>query len=116
MIGWKKVRVKNGRGWIVGEAIAKLEIRGKVNLRGTDCGCVTKKCRCSEAKVLSIKLLWCEASSKSKELVFVSQHNRSFVYKVGRIVRPKGPKFSDSRFACAPGVHFFLKRKDAVEY
>jgi len=46
----------------------------------------------------------------------VSQYNSSFVYEVGETVRPSQP-FCENRWdECAPGIHFFVTRREAEEY
>ena len=77
------------------------------------CSATSRKCRCSKAKVLSItKLDGTEANGITKA---VSNYDPSFVYKVGKIVEAKD--FDSNRWnECAPGIHFFLTRQEAVDY
>lgn len=71
-----------------------------------------RKCRCSEAKVLAIE----NADGTAADTQEVrSKHDPSFVYKVGEIV--KVDDFDDDRRnECAPGIHFFITRQEAVDY
>lgn len=44
-----------------------------------------------------------------------SDHDQNFVYTVGATVEV--PDFDDNRWSeCAPGIHFFIDRRAAVEY
>lgn len=44
-----------------------------------------------------------------------SYFDSCFVYRIGEIVEV--PDFDDNRWnECAPGIHFFMDRQDAVEY
>ena len=73
----------------------------------------SRKCRCNKAKVLSIENIYtcmpCTLNSIS------SDHDSSFVYVVGKIVSVDN--FDDDRWnECAPGIHFFINREEAVNY
>jgi Family of unknown function (DUF5758)/Pentapeptide repeats (8 copies) len=95
--GFKKLR---------GGAIAHIFIPAKAK-RSNAAG---RKCRASEAKVLAI---WDSAGKPIK--TGHSQHDYSFVYRVGRIARPDS--FDANRWnECAPGIHFFLTRIEAENY
>lgn len=72
----------------------------------------TRKCRCSKAKVLSITNL---DGSESKLESICSNYDKSFIYKVGEIV--EAPDFNEDRWdECSTGIHFFITRKEAVQY
>lgn len=72
----------------------------------------TLKCRCSEAEVLDIQDLEGN-SAKIKEVK--SNHDSSFVYRVGEIV--KVDDFDENRWnECSTGIHFFISREIAVKY
>ena len=44
-----------------------------------------------------------------------SDHDQDFVYTVGATVEV--PDFDDNRWSeCAPDIHFFIDRREAVEY
>ena len=92
-IGWKTV----------GKHIIKLQITDMA-LRSSATG---RKCRCSEALVLSID---------DGALQEVINYNFSrTVYKVGEVVRPD--RFDTCRWEeCTNGIHFFITRKEAEEY
>ena len=72
----------------------------------------TRKCRCSKAKVISITNL---DGSKSEEKKAISNRDSSFVYKLGETVEV--PDFDPIRWnECSTGIHFFMARKEAVDY
>lgn len=70
-----------------------------------------RKCRCSKAKVLDIQ----DLDGNSIEVVAYSKFDNTFKYKIGEVVEVKD--FDENRFnECAPGIHFFINRQDAVNY
>ena len=99
-IAWKKVR---------GNLIVKLEVTETAK-RSSAFG---RKCRCSEAKVLDIQNL--DGTSVDDVTVAYSTHDSNFVYRVGETVRVDDFD-EDRRNECAPGIHFFITRQEAVEY
>ena len=71
-----------------------------------------RKCRCSKAEVLSITNL--DGSIASINEVY-SKFDRDFIYKVGETIEVN--IFNTDRFCeCAPGIHFFITREEAVNY
>lgn len=97
-IGYK--RAKDG--------IVELEIQADAR-RSSATG---RKCRCDKAKVLGIYDDEHNLYSIEKT---VSNHDPSFVYRVGEIVEE--PNFGADRWdECAPGIHFFLSFEEAVVY
>ena len=93
-IGWK----------MVGKHIIKLQIT-EMALRSSATG---RKCRCSEALVLSID------DGALQEVINYNHFFRT-VYKVGEVVRPD--RFDTCRWKeCTNGIHFFITRKEAEEY
>ena len=71
----------------------------------------TAKCRCDKAKVLEIENI--ETSELINEIT--STYNPNFVYKVGEIVTVED--FDDDRWnECAPGIHFFVNKENALNY
>ena len=96
-IGWKKAHNK----------IVKLEICADA-LRSS---ATSRKCRCSSAKVLAIENI---DGSKYGDVI-ASNYDPIFLYKVGEIVKVEN--FDTNRWnECAPGIHFFLTREEAVKY
>ena len=72
----------------------------------------TRKCRCSEAKVLEILTTKGKKAVKRKA---VSIKDENFVYEVGKTVFVKN--FCEDRWEeCAAGIHFFLTFDEAVKY
>ena len=99
-IAWKKVS---------GNLIVKLEVTETAK-RSSAFG---RKCRCSEAKVLDIQNL--DGTSVDDVTVAYSTHDSNFAYRVGETVRVDNFD-EDRRNECAPGIHFFITRQEAVEY
>ena len=99
-IGFKKV--SNG------EQIVELFIPADAK-RSSSTG---RKCRCNKAKVISITNI----DGSSCELTKArSSYDSSFMYTVGEYVEVKN--FDDNRWnECAPGIHFFITREEAVRY
>ena len=97
-VAWKKA---NG-------CIVKLEIPEDAR-RSSATG---RKCRCDKAKVIEIQ----ELDGSPSELTEVaSGYDRNFVYRVGKIAEE--PKYDEDRWKeCAPGIHFFINRQEAVDY
>lgn len=97
-VAWKKA---NGH-------IVKLEIPADAR-RSSAAG---RKCRCDKAKVIEIQ----ELDGSPSELTEVaSGYDRNFVYRVGEIAEE--PKYDEDRWKeCAPGIHFFINRQEAVDY
>lgn len=97
-VAWKKA---NGH-------IVKLEIPADAQ-RSSATG---RKCRCDKAKVIEIQ----ELDGSPSELTEVaSGYDRNFVYRVGEIAEE--PKYDEDRWKeCAPGIHFFINRQEAVDY
>ena len=99
-IAWKKVR---------GNLIVKLEVTETAK-RSSAFG---RKCRCSEAKVLDIQNL--DGTSVDDVTLAYSIHDSNFAYRVGETVRVDNFD-EDRRNECAPGIHFFITRQEAVKY
>ena len=70
------------------------------------------KCRCDKAYVMEIQDM---DGTKATEDTVRSDHDKNFVYTVGATVEV--PDFDDNMWSeCAPGIHFFIDRRAAVEY
>ena len=97
-IGWKKAS-----GYIV-----KLQI--PEDARRSSAG--GEKCRCDKAYVAEIQ----NADGTEADIEAIhSNHDNNFVYAVGATVEVSD--FDDDRWnECAPGIHFFIDRRAAVEY
>jgi uncharacterized protein YjbI with pentapeptide repeats len=72
----------------------------------------SRKCRCDKAEVLSITNL---DGTEILDRPAYSKHDGKFVYEVGKTVSVDD--FDDNRWnECAPGIHFFITRQEAVDY
>ena len=72
----------------------------------------TRKCRCSKAKVISITN---PDGSPSNITSIASSWDNKFIYRIGDIVEVTD--FDINRWnECAPGIHFFITRQEAVDY
>ena len=70
------------------------------------------KCRCDKAYVMEIQNM--DGTRATVDAVR-SDRDKDFVYTVGATVEV--PDFDDNRWSeCAPGIHFFIDRRAAVEY
>ena len=97
-IGWKKAS-----GYIV-----KLQI--PEDARRSSAG--GEKCRCDKAYVAEIQNT---DGTKADIEAIHSNRDNNFVYTVGATVEVSD--FDDGRWnECAPGIHFFIDRRAAVEY
>ena len=98
-IGWKKCR---------DDLIVKLEICEDAK-RSSAFG---RKCRCSAAKVLEIQTL----DGKPSEVKSArSGYKADFYYFPGEVVSVDNFE-EDRTVECAPGIHFFITRQEAVDY
>lgn len=70
------------------------------------------KCRCDKAYVMEIQNM---DGTRATEDTVRSDNDKNFVYTVGATVEV--PDFDDNRWSeCAPGIHFFIDRRAAVEH
>jgi len=71
-----------------------------------------RKCRCDKARVVAIENI---DGSESRIAEVNSNYDKEFIYRVGEIVTVDD--FDDDRWnECAPGIHFFITREEAVRY
>ena len=99
-IGWKKALTVGNR------VIVKLLIP-KDAIRTSGFG---RKCRCDKARVLSIETLDGIHTSAA-----FSTYDGTFRYELGKEVSVDNFD-DDRRHECAPGIHFFMTREEAVAY
>ena len=98
-VGWKK-------------SFEGLIVKLKITENAKRSSAFGRKCRCSEAVVLAIENVDGTPSDKTEVFSF---YNRQFVYRVGETVSVSD--FDDDRKnECAPGIHFFITRQEAVDY
>ena len=98
-VGWKKCR---------DNTVVKLEILADAKRSSA----FSRKCRCSAAKVLAIEN---EDGTPYKGDKINSQHDGGFWYTIGEIVSVDNFD-DDRRNECAPGIHFFITRQEAVDW
>ena len=102
-IGFKKVRGTKEEPLIVELEISEDAMRSSATGR---------KCRCSKAKVVSITT---EDGSEVEDRYAYSSYDPEFIYEVGKTVEVSD--FDTNRWnECAPGIHFFVTRQEAVDY
>ena len=71
-----------------------------------------RKCRCDKAKVIEIQSIGGEKLDISQ---CHSDYDNRFTYKVGEVVSVDN--FCEDRWQeCAPGIHFFINRQEAIDY
>ena len=97
-IVWKKARGK----------IVKLEVCEGAKRSSA----FTRKCRCSAAKVLAIEN---KDGTDSGLTEIASDYDEEFVYRVGEIASVDNFD-ADRKHECAPGIHFFITRQEAVDW
>ena len=98
-IGFKKAK---------GGYIVKL----KITEDAKRCSASGRKCRCSKALVLSITKT---DGTDDGTTEIASIYDKTFIYRVGEIVEVA--EFCENRWnECAPGIHFFITRKEAERY
>ena len=108
-VGWKKAYYRNDNGFVE-SCIVKLEIPSDAK-RSNASG---RKCRASKARVMSIETM--DGKQLDGGIRVFSSHDEDFAYMNGVTVEPTEP-FDDDRWnECAPGIHFFITREEAVAY
>ena len=88
--------------------IIKLEILSDAKRSSATSG----KCRCDKARVVVIENI---DGSESHITEVNSNYDKAFIYRVGEVVSVED--FDENRWnECAPGIHFFMTREEAVRY
>lgn len=117
IVGWKKALLVNNQyasddsTTIIDECIVKLLIPSGTR-RSSAFG---RKCRAEYAEVLELQTLDGEPLDIPNYEEVVSMFDNSFIYKVGEPVKPCFYD-KDRYHECSYGIHFFITRKEAVEY
>ena len=107
IIGWKKAYVDGTM--LPKQVIVKLLIPADAQ-RSNATG---RKCRASKARVLDLQDK--QGNSLPSDTTAYSGHDTDFTYKKGETVHVEN--FDTNRWnECAPGIHFFITRIEAVEY
>ena len=70
------------------------------------------KCRCDKAEVLEITQI---KTGEQVDYVINFAYGISCVYKVGEMVIPSS-FYLDRWKQCAPGIHFFINKQEAIDY
>ena len=97
-IGWKRA----------GDKIVKLHIPQDA-LRSS---ATTRKCRCNKAEVIEI---YNTDGTIADERIVSSNYDSSFTYEVGKTVEVQD--FDTNRWnECTRGIHFFINRREAINY
>ena len=104
IIGWKKAYIYDTM-----QVIVKLLIPADAQ-RSNATG---RKCRASKARILDLQDK--QGNSLPPDTTARSAHDQNFTYKKGETVHVED--FDTNRWnECAPGIHFFITRIEAVEY
>ena len=104
IIGWKKAYVDDTTPVIVKLLIPSDAQRSNATGR---------KCRASKARVLDLQDK--QGNSLPPDTTALSEYDTDFTYKTGETVQVEN--FDTDRWnECAPGIHFFITRIEAVEY
>lgn len=107
IIGWKKAWTDNETP--LTPVIVKLLIPSDA-LRSNATG---RKCRASTARVLDLQDN--QGNSLPPDTTAYSSYDADFTYKKGETIHVEN--FDTNRWnECAPGIHFFITRIEAVEY
>ncbi len=107
IIGWKKAYVDDTM--LPKPVIVKLLIPADAQ-RSNGTG---RKCRASTARVLDLQDK--QGNSLPPDTTAYSGYDTDFTYKKGETVHVEN--FDTNRWKeCAPGIHFFITRIEAVEY
>jgi uncharacterized protein YjbI with pentapeptide repeats len=101
--GFKKVVLESGEKGILTLIIGK-------NAKRTS-SLIGRKCRAEYAKVYSITSL----DGKTEYKTALSTHDSNFKYTVGEVIKPDSYN-DDVRVECTNGIHFFITKKEALEY
>lgn len=101
-IGWKKCRTEDN------DVIVKLLIPEDAER----CGGIARKCRTNKAVILDIQDF---DGNSLPNTIATSIYNPDFKYKIGEtiIIDNYDPNPHET---CAPGIHFFITRHEAINY
>jgi hypothetical protein len=102
-IAYKKGQLKNGEKVLITIEILEESLRNS--------SLIGRKCRCNKVKTLRIESLKSNRTYKS----CFSTYDNKFKYVVGKIVEVKDYD-NDIRIECSKGIHFFISKREAVEY
>ena len=108
-VGWKKATAETDQGRY--PCIVKLLIPADAN-RSSATG---RKCRCDKAIVLDIEIIGYAKKEPITILRCFSNYDETFTYEIHKTVSVDN--FDEDRFnECAPGIHFFINKQEAINY
>ena len=106
IIGWKKA-------WTGGIPATPVIVKLLIPADAQRSNATGRKCRASTARVLDLQDE--QGNSLPPDTTAYSGHDTDFTYKKGETVHVEN--FDTNRWhECAPGIHFFITRIEAVEY
>lgn len=107
IIGWKKA-------WTDGTMLPKsVIVKLLIPADAQRSNATGRKCRASTARVLDLQDK--QGNSLPSDTTAYSGHDTDFTYKKGETIHVED--FDTNRWKeCAPGIHFFITRIEAVEY
>lgn len=107
IIGWKKA-------WTDGTMLPKsVIVKLLIPADAQRSNATGRKCRASKARVLDLQDK--QGNSLPPDTMAYSGHDTDFTYKKGETIHVEN--FDTNRWnECAPGIHFFITRIEAVEY
>lgn len=107
IIGWKKA-------WTDGTMLPKsVIVKLLIPADAQRSNATARKCHASKARVLDLQDK--QGNSLPPDTMAYSGHDTDFTYKKGETVHVEN--FDTNRWnECAPGIHFFITRIEAVEY
>lgn len=107
IIGWKKA-------WTDGTMLPKsVIVKLLIPADAQRSNATGRKCRASTARVLDLQDK--QGNSLPSDTTAYSGHDTDFTYKKGETIHVEN--FDTNRWKeCAPGIHFFITRIEAVEY
>ena len=107
IIGWKKA-------WTDGTMLPKsVIVKLLIPADAQRSNATGRKCRASTARVLDLQDK--QGNSLPSDTTAYSGHDTDFTYKKGETIHVED--FDTNRWdECAPGIHFFITRIEAVEY
>jgi len=107
IIGWKKAFLKAPES---GYCLVQLKIPSNATRYQPE----NKKCRASRAVVVSIHNYL--TGDILLDVVAKSDYDPTFLYEVGKVVKPTSRFSKDFKEDCASGIHFFLTQDEARNY
>lgn len=115
---WKKAKLKDKKGNVIGSCIVELLIPARaIRFQPNN-----YKCRASSAHVVAIHKCLNDGyqrgdlGAKTRKKVAWSKYDKQFKYVVGTKIKPKKKFDKNHKQVCTSGIHFFLTAKEAANY